>query len=141
MKPNLLSFKKLLVQPNGHITGGWLSYSIDDQSGVISYQGSVDVHIFFISYTFPVEGTYQADPALVLSKNVKPGMRFAQGGVSIEVLSVSGFKAQAKLSITGNDVSASGLVNFDLSGTDVAISDADVTGTIKGYDAELQLRS
>lgn len=124
-----LLFKKLTIDPQGNIVGGYLQYSMDPDQGSISYQGEVTASAWFIKKTVPLNGISKVDPAILQSRNVKVGEAFDFGNLKIMVTDITEKTATAHVVLAG-DVSGSGTAKFDLSDTAISLDELTLTASV-----------
>lgn len=129
MKAELLNFKKLVIKPNAHINGGFLSYNADDQTGVITYQGELDA-VIGISKALPFSGTTKVDPSELLSANIKVGQTLNLPGFNLKIVSIDAAKATADVSYENGGIVAKGSAIIDLSEKTISIKSIHATGTV-----------
>lgn len=134
MKAKMLMFKKLNIQPNGNITGGYFQYSFDDKQGVISYNGQLNYSFMWgtIRGSLPLNGEQAIDPNLLQSANVKVGEKLTFGPLQIDVMSISDQKANCNVTVQAGGAPASGVAILDLSAPEIVLLSLNAQGSFMG---------
>lgn len=130
LKPQTLQFKKLVFLPSDHIAGGYVSYNLDDKTGIITYQGELDASVV-IAKQIPFSGTEKVDPSELLSANLKVGQEFKVGAVSLKVASIANGKGVADVIYVDGMVNAKGQAALDMSQPVLSVEEMSATGTVK----------
>lgn len=118
-----------VIESNGAVKGGSVSYQADLSTGDVSYQAQIQVGFAFIKKTFPAQGKYKVDPEdLKSSKITKVGDTLAVGNVSFTALSVSPGRAQVGIHVFGQNMS--GVAELDTSGEYIKLRSAKATANV-----------
>lgn len=120
-----LEYIRLGMEPRDNITGGWVQYCLDPDTGIITLTGEADVHVWLLgTRKYPISGEAKVDPLLVKSENIKVGQTFDFGSVLVSVQSVDAVKKIATCAVTvRGSVAGSGTATFDLSGPTIVLTD------------------
>lgn len=128
--------RNFVVVPHGLIQSGSVALKIDEVTGLIDASETAVVGLPpFFSKTLSQHDDFKIDPTLLLSENVKPGLKLNFGPVALEVISAT----QAKVTFSQGDDTASGIAVLDLSGKYLHIVSLNATGTVEGFDLTLEL--
>lgn len=135
-----LAFKRLNLIPQGHVTGGYFEYSLDGDTGNVSYQGEVDFHVLFFSKAFPVQGSTVIPANCVKSASIKQDAMFTFGDLNLHVDRVAGTQALVSINATMGGVPVKGSGLIDLSGTNIALTYIKLSGSYFGVDAIVEAK-
>lgn len=105
-----------------------------DPSGELSGEGFILAgynRLFSQKKTFSFK--YKVDPALLESKNLKPGQTLKLGPVALRVQDIRGKRASVVLSVMSPSYTFAGTCDLDLSGPCMKVASADVEGDADGH--------
>lgn len=125
------------VVPQGLIEGGQVDFSADEKTGMIDFEETIIAGIGPFTQTDSHSGEFKLDPSLLLSENIKPGMKWTVGVVTIYIVD----KTKATVSVNSPDMQMSGEAELDLSDRYIFINGVILKGTAKGQDITLELKS
>lgn len=126
------------VLPNGLVQGGFASYLLNAQTGVIIYRASIQVGKWFLSKTYESHGQYQVDPTLLNPTNLQVGKVITIGSLQMKVMSLSQGTALVAITIQGQ--SATGTAILNTQGPVIALQSLDATVTVIGLTLAIGLR-
>jgi hypothetical protein len=137
----MVQFQQFKVLSDGIIAGGSGSYTLDPVAGTLAYQAVLNVSLWIIKKSFPVQGTVTVDPTLTLSANMSVGQVMQLGPVTVTVTGVAADKssARADIKIADSNAQESGQLEFDLTGTYIKLTGAQLTGKVLGHQLDLTL--
>lgn len=137
----MLQERKYTVKPSGIIKGGTAAYSAGLNGGKITYAGSVKVQFLWFSKTVTAGGTYKVDPKLLLTSGIKTvGQSMTIGPAQFKITAIDKTKKQATASLKiATQPTFKGKIVFDLSKQHLDILSLVETGTIQGFDFDLEL--
>lgn len=131
----------LTVIPHGIIESGQVVLQADEKTGLLDLSESLLVGWSIFSKTIQNAQELKIDPQILLSANIREGMKLQVGVVSIEIQSVMGNLAAAEISYSQGADHLSGLIDIDLSGQYWAVQHVLASGVIEGQSIELELKS
>lgn len=127
----------LKVVPHGLIQSGQVAISADEKTGLLDFNELIVAGWGPFTKNLANQGELKIDPSLLLSKNIKVGMKWTVGFVTIQIEKAN----QASVVYLNGEDSASGMADLDLSGDYLKIVHVNMTGTVEGQDIQLELQS
>lgn len=125
------------VVPQGLIEGGQVDFSADEKTGMIDFEETIIAGIGPFTQTDHNTGEFKLEPSLLLSENIKPGMKWTVGVVTIYIVD----KTKATVSVNAPDMQMSGEAALDLSNEFIFINGVILKGNAKGQDITLELKA
>lgn len=130
---------KLVAVPQGLIESGSVSIQVDELTGLIDFQATVVAGIGWFAKTESAADEVKIDPSLLLSKNIKVGMKWIIGSVIISIDSIAKGVGQVSVSVQDSTKSLHGNAQVDLSHDHVSIQHVLIEGMVSGAKVVLEL--
>jgi len=135
--------QKFNVVPQGYIQKGSVGFSANTVTGEITADEDILAGVFIFTKTIQESGSYKIDPSMLLSANIKIGMKLVAGPLSVTVISVVNNVATLHVVIddAADEIQMTGSAHLDLESEYWEITDVVVTGQADGYGVTIQLES
>lgn len=135
----MIQTEKYSIAKSGLIDSGWVTYTLNTDTGIINYAGDVKAGPFsIIDETIPA-GEYTVDPSCLISATLsKVGTTLPIGPALFTITEVDQNMANCKFLVAGEN-QVEGTAVLDLSSQYVKVLSVNATAILKGHNLNLIL--
>jgi len=133
-------FKRFRIAEDGIIKGGWATYNVDPNSGVIDYEAEVDVKIFLFTQTKNFKGQYTVNPDVLRFRSYdEVGETQVIGNIEFRVLEVDVLESKVAMKVLDKDMSGIAYLK-QADGLDIIeVTEATAKASVMGMRLNLKL--